>query len=507
MPDPDPARAPVWITQRAQITPTQPALIFRDTTLSFASLEARAKMRAHELRAFGLRDGDVLAVFLPNTLLFVELLHAASLAGAIFLPLNTRHLPEELLHPLRDALPRLLICEPGTLQERAQDAVERLDVAPLVLYLGPDDQLHAPGKSPVTASATPSQLHGHVADGDVFVLLYTSGTTGQPKGVPLSYGNFRAAIAASTAQLGADPHDCWLACLPLFHIGGLSILVRSVLTGMSVLLQERFDPQAVARAVDETGVTLLSLVPTMLDRLLNYRGDMPAPKSLRAVLLGGGPVPPTLVERARALAFPVLPTYGLTEACSQVATLPLAELERSDETGPKPLMGIELRILDEQGNEQPRGCEGEIALRGATIMRGYWNQPEATRRALRKGWLHTGDIGLIRADRSLVVLDRRTDLIVSGGENVYPAEVEAVLLSHPEVDEAAVAGEADEEFGQRVAAWVVRQPKTRVSEEDLQDFCRDYLAGYKVPQRVYFVESLPRNSAGKLMRNRLPSMS
>jgi O-succinylbenzoic acid--CoA ligase len=296
-----------------------------------------------------------------------------------------------------------------------------------------------------------------------------------------------------------DPHDRWLACMPLFHVGGLSILFRAVLYGNTVVVHERFDPAAANRAFDRDGVTRASLVATMLARILEDRGDRPAPPQLRCVLLGGGPAPASLIERARELGFPIAPTYGLTEAASQVAT----RVPGDAGAGLQPLFGTEVRVVDAEDRDVPDGAPGELLVRGPTVMRGYVDRPAETAETLRGGWLHTGDVAVRAGDGSLRILERRGDLFISGGENVYPSEVEGVLLEHPAVAEAAVAAIPDADYGQRPAAWLVFRAGVAPDDEQLRAFCRKRLAGYKVPAAFHGVAALPRNAAGKLLRRDL----
>jgi O-succinylbenzoic acid--CoA ligase len=278
--------------------------------------------------------------------------------------------------------------------------------------------------------------------------------------------------------------------------------MRGVRFGGPVRLLPRFDAAEVSEALDGGGVAAVSLVPTMLSRLLAHRGARPAPAGLTAVLLGGAAAAPELLTRALAAGYPVCPTYGLTEACSQVATAALPPAGAARPQPMRPLRGTELRIVHD-GRNVPPGTPGEILVRGPTVMRGYLNQPQATARALQGGWLHTGDIGCLDAGGALRVLDRRDDLIVSGGENVYPAEIEAVLLEHPDVEEAGVAGVPDADLGARVVAWIVTAPGAAPDLARLQRHCRERLAGFKQPREFRFVATLPRNAAGKLQRRRL----
>ena len=334
-------------------------------------------------------------------------------------------------------------------------------------------------------------------------LLYTSGTTGTPKGAILTYGNHLWSAIGSALNLGVREDDRWLACLPLFHVGGLAILLRGAIYGTTAVVHESFDAARVNASIDEDGVTIISVVANMLQRMLDQRADQPYPASMRCVLLGGGPAPEPLLQRCAALDVPVVQTYGLTETASQVATLaPEDALPKLGSAG-KPLFGTELRIEGQDGSHLPAGAEGEIVVRGPTVTPGYLNRPEATAEAIHGGWLHTGDIGYVDAEGYLYVLDRRDDLIVSGGENVYPAEIEAVLQSHPDVAEAGVYGAPDERWGQTPVAAVVLRPGATITPDTLMAHCREHLAAYKTPSRIELHDQLPRNAAGKLMRSRL----
>jgi O-succinylbenzoic acid--CoA ligase len=498
-----------WIRTRAEATPASLALRTAERSLSFAELAREAEAIARGLRAAGVRRGDRVAALLENGAGFVALVHAAQLAGATIVPLNLRLAPPELAFQLGDADVALLVCGAAVAAERGREAATRLDVrcvslADLALLAAGADMGAAllsarGGRDDLAAPAT----HERFELSAPAALLYTSGTSGRPKGALLSHESFLWSAVGSAFHLGTLPSDRWLACMPLFHVGGLSIVLRSVLAGSAVVLHERFDAEAAARALEEDGITLASFVPTMLQRVLDARGERPAPAGLRAVLLGGAAAPAALLERAAKLGFPVLPTYGLTEAASQVATLPLGAPLRPDGGGLRPLLGTEIRIVDHAGAVLPVGEAGEIVVRGRTVMSGYHDLPEETARVLAGGWLRTGDIGVLDGGGALRVIDRRDDLVVSGGENVYPAEVEAALLAHPEVSDVGVAGLPDADLGQRVAAWVALRPGARADAAELERFVRARLAGFKVPRVFRFVEALPRNAAGKLSRREL----
>ncbi|MEX2204879.1 MAG: o-succinylbenzoate--CoA ligase [Myxococcota bacterium] len=487
-----------WLEARAALAPDQPALTLNGVTLTFGALASRARDAALRLRALGVREGDLVATLLPNGLPFVELVHALPLCGAALMPLNVRLTPRELAFQLEDARPALLVHAGGALAENARTAAPR-DLRRVAV--GPCDAPLLSGVAP--AARGTAALRDAIDLEATGAILYTSGTTGTPKGAELPFSSLLWSAIGSAFHLGVVPGERWLACLPLFHVGGLSILVRSVLSGSEVVVHEQFSPRDVARSLVEERVGLVSLVPLMLERLLDAWGAHPAPSTLRCVLLGGAAAPKPLVERARALGFPIASTYGLSEAASQVATLPLHEVGlRADVVG-KPLFCTEIRIADESGAALPPDTPGEILVRGPTLMRGYLRRPDETARTLRGGWLHTGDVGTLDAEGFLRVLDRRADLIVSGGENVYPAEVEAILLAHPDVAEAAVIGMPDSSFGQRVAAFIVPCDSGSATDSDLERFCRERLAGYKIPRAFHRLTELPRNASGKILRRAL----
>ena len=415
-----------------------------DGALTYAELDAEASVWARRLAALGARPGDRVGTTLGPGLAFAILFHAAPRLGAALVPLNARLPGRELEGMMRAAETRLTVVEPLTGEEA-------------------DVQLR-PGPEP----------------GSVHSVLFSSGTTSKPKAVELTAANHAASALASTANLGTREDDRWLCVLPLFHVGGLSILVRSVMNATTAVLHDGFRAQRVRRDLEAGEVTLVSLVSTMLHRL-RAAGLGRAP-GLRAVLLGGGPIPSELLDWARAIGLPVAPTYGMTETASQIVTASPADALRGARAA-RPLEGVQLRVAR----------DGEILVRGPMVARGSL-APD--------GWLHTGDLGSLDAEGRLLVEGRRADLIVTGGENVMAGEVEEALRGHPGVADVGVAGVEDAEWGERVVAFVV--PRGEVGQDELISHCRGRLAGHKVPKEVRFVDELPRNPAGKLVRRALP---
>jgi o-succinylbenzoate---CoA ligase len=480
---------PNWLAHRAAVLPEQLALLAAGQRWTFAQLDRWASDMARGLLARGAAPGDRVALLLRNSPQFVALAHAAPRAGTTLVLLNTRLAAPELAWQIADSGARLLIYDADTAALAEQlltltaetGAVQAVDVA----GLGDSGNVSV-------------ELRTSIPLADVYTLIYTSGTTGRPKGALLTYGNYWWSAVGSALNLGSQTHDRWLAVLPLFHVGGFSILVRAAIYGIPAIVHSAFDPAAVNSAIDEDGVTIISVVSAMLQRMLDQRGDRPYPAALRCVLLGGGPAPRPLLEACAARGVPVVQTYGLTETASQVATLAPADALRKLGSAGQPLLPTELRI-DLAG----AGEVGEIVVRGPTVMQGYINRPAETAQALRQGWLHTGDLGYLDGEGYLYVVSRRHDLIISGGENIYPSEVESALLAHPAVEEAAVVGLPDPRWGQVPAAAIKLRDGVAADEAELIDFCRQRLASYKVPRLLRFATALPRNAAGKLLRDQI----
>lgn len=472
-----------WLAHRASVIPSAIALVDDQGDHTYAELNQRVDRVAAALRSSGVKPGERVAMLAWNAPEVVELVHAVARLGAILVPLNGRLRVEELAFQLRDAEVALLVCDASLAETGIAAAREARVPSPRVLPLENDGQPF-PG------------VEAHDSD-DPFCIMYTSGTTGLPKGVILTYGNLFASAAGSAFNLGVFPGDRWLAVLPLFHVGGLSIVMRSVLYGTGMVLHRQFDEHALRASLRHERVTHVSVVATMLQRLLDVDAEPCAPQ-VRVVLVGGGPVPAPLLERAAALGYPVVQTYGLTETASQVATLaPGDSIARLGSAG-KPLVTTRLRV------DAPAGEPGEILVSGPVVTPGYFRRPEATAAAIRDGWLHTGDIGRLDEDGYLYVLDRRDDLIVSGGENVYPAEVEALLVRHPAVREAAVVGLPDPAWGQVVVAAIVADDGA--TPEEIRVWMRERLAGFKVPSRIERVEALPITASGKVQRRLVRDM-
>jgi O-succinylbenzoic acid--CoA ligase len=435
-----------WLAQRSQSCPERTALVADGSEVTYAELEAEATWVARRLIAHGVRRGSTVAMTMHPQREQVVMVHALMKVGAVLLPLGPRLSAEERAAVVAAEEPAVDLDDAGELTQTEADL-------PL---LGEHDM------------------------GDIASHVMTSGSTGMPSPVGLTYGNFLWSAVASAFNIGVEPEDRWLCCLPLSHISGLGIVMRSVIYGTTAVIHDGFDVDRVAESLERDEITVVSLVTTMLTRLLAAGADLSGP---RAILVGGGPVPEDPLEEALERGATVVQTYGLTETCSQVTTLAPADARRKLGSAGRPLLTTHLRIQD-----------GEILVQGPTVAPG---------RADADGWLHTGDLGRIDEEGFLYVEDRIDDMIVTGGENVVPAEVEKVLLRHPEVADAAVVGRDDPEWQQAVTAIVVLEDGSEVSPDALRRHCAESLAGFKVPKRVELAAALPRTPSGKLMRRAL----
>ena len=465
---------------------------------SFAQLLDGIGRHAAALRAHGVGPGDRVALLAPNHDLLVRALFACWWLGAVACPLNVRWSAPEVAHALLDSGARLLVVDPelATLAQGA--ALPTLTLAQLA------DEAQAQVPVPDTRTG-----------GDaVASILYTGGTTGKSKGVVLSHANFWTASMTRGAELNNAPDSVSLLVAPLFHVAGLGRLIGQSIVGGACITMAQFRPAQVLAAIDFHGITDTVMVPTMLQALLDEPGFTPArAASLDRIAFGAAPMPPDLLERALA-AWPhaeFFQAYGLTETAGAVC-INLPANHRSAEARAQGRLhsvgraglGAEIEVVDESGRPLPPGEVGEIVVTGPMVTRGYWNNPQATEGAFRDGWFRTGDAGRMDADGYLFIVDRIKDMIITGGENVYCAEVEGALRSHPLVSQAAVIGLPDARWGETVHAVVVLADGTdtaQLGDEALRAWCRDRLAGYKCPRGVTYLNALPLSAAGKVLKN------
>lgn len=474
----------------AKYFPDSLAVVDGERRVSFAGLASRVERLAGGLAGMGFVPGDRLAFLLPNCLEFVELTFACCRLGVIMVAMNTRHAPAELDEVLEDAGPRGLVLD-ATLPRPTRRA-------PWTIVRGEQDL-------PESAAAPPAPFYDPAA---VFGLFYTGGTTGRAKGVMLTHQNLLANLQNSQPNFDLKPGSVFLHAAPMFHLADFPVVLSAAAAGAASVTVPRFDVRAVCEVVQKERVTGTVLIPTMINLLTQFDGlasyDL---SSLHHILYGGAPMAPEIVRRTRETlpGCRLTQGYGLSEASPLITVLADEEHtpERALSCG-RPVQGVEVAIVDEHGAPVERGQSGEIVARGANIMKGYWDKPAETRDSMFGDWLRTGDIAWEDEQGFCYIVDRRKDMIVTGGENVYSTEVEAAVYSHPAVSEAAVIGVPDAQWGEAVMACVVVKPGLTLEAEELRGHCRTKIANYKVPRRVEFYSTeLPKSGAGKILKREL----
>lgn len=480
---------PNWLKQRAYLTPHRQAVIFNGQRLTFGELYQNVLTMAGKLYASGVKRKQFAAVLLRNHLDTAVILLALQLLGVRAVILNNRLTAEELIWQLQDSQAASLISEEFFADERAKIGSMLPDLPQLTKEKLADVRFVEPDVS------------SEIDMDDICTIMYTSGTTGHPKGVIQTYGNHWWSAAGSALNLGLREDDCWLCSMPLFHISGYSILMKSIIYGMKIVLHEKFDAEKTLQDIKNEHVTIMSVVSTTLTRIIEHIQGGKLPGYFRCMLLGGGPASLPLLEECVAKNIPVYQTYGMTETSSQIVTLAPEDSIRKLGSAGKPLFPSQIKIIAEGNTEAAVKEAGEIIVKGPNVTPGYLNKAESAVKDIQHGWLHTGDIGYLDEEGFLFVLDRRSDLIISGGENIYPAEIEGVLTSHPAIIDAGIIGQKDETWGEVPAAFIVKN--SPVTEDELLEFCRGKLAKYKIPKYFYFIDEIPRNASKKILRRKL----
>lgn len=468
-----------WLLQRARLTPQATALQFLHKTYSWQEIVSQASIRAGQLVRMGVEPKTRVALLAPSTDELVITIYACMLLQCEMVMCNRRLAQHELTYQLEDAEVTTVIV--------AQADSAKLPACPFILLEDVAQQ-----------TAETLQFSEQWQEEATASIMYTSGTTGFPKGVRQTYGNHQASALSAALNVGVAPQDVWLCTMPIFHISGLSILMRSILYGNGVQLHENFDEKQVVDALLTGEVTHMSVVAVTLARILQEleaRGEQ-LPKHFKLMLAGGGAVPKSYLQRAIACNIAIAQTYGMTETASQTATLSPQDALRKIGSSGKVLFFSQIKIA----GAKKAGEHGEICVQGPNVTPGYIGR-HANKAATQNGWLHTGDIGYLDDEGYLYVVDRRNDLIISGGENIYPAEIENILHGHEAIIEAGVCGCDDAKWGAVPVAFIV--VKSAVSAQQIQAYCAEHLAKYKVPKQVHIVSALPRNGANKLLRREL----
>ncbi len=496
----------VMLPESARRAPGRPAVILGQTRISYAQLDELSDRVAASLTAAGLAPGDPVGLQLPNIPEFVVAYFGILKAGGVVVPMNVLLKAAEIEFQLRDSGARTLITYGGSLDEAAKAAASAA-VPSVYVAAGTTPLVTGVPFATLLAGDPPGpQLAGR-SPADPAVIIYTSGTTGVPKGAVLSHFTLymNADIPGRVVEFRDD--DIVVVALPLFHIFGLSsILNTCVLLGGTMSLVPRFDAAAVLELIQRDRATIFEGVPTMFVGLLQAAGEASYDLScLRVAISGGAPIPAEIIDSfERRFGVTILEGYGLSETAS-TTTFNISAAERKIYSVGKPIWGVSVQIWDDQGRPRPAGPEhvGEIVVRGPNVMTGYHNNPEATAAAFAGGWFHTGDLGYFDEDGFLFIVDRIKDLIIRGGYNVYPREVEEAIYAHPAVAEAAVIGIPDATMGEEVHAIVATKAGQLVTEAELIDFVKQRIAPYKYPRTVEFRDSLPKGATGKILKKEL----
>ena len=508
----------VLLEDSAREAPGNTAVIFNDLKLSYAAVNAAANQVAGGLTSLGIQPGDKVALSCPNLPFFPIVYYGILKAGAVVVPLNVLLKGREIAYHLADSDAKAFFCFQGTADlPMGQFGYEGFQQTPTCEHFFMITADPA-GPSPIEGTNTLGRLmYGQpptfdtavTRPDDTAVILYTSGTTGSPKGAELSHSNMLLNARLSDTMYRAAPDDVHLVALPLFHSFGQTVQMNAGFYNRSAIsLLPRFDPDAAFSLMERDNVTIFAGVPTMYWALLNHpnpeKFDLAKIAGNLRLAVSGGSAMPVEVMRAFGEKFGVqiLEGYGLSE------TSPVATFNRLDRL-PKPgsiglpVWGVQVRLVDPLDKDVAQGEMGEIALKGHNIMKGYYNKPEATADAMRGGWFHTGDLARVDEDGYYFITDRVKDMIIRGGFNVYPREIEEVMMTHPAVSLAAVVGVPHDSHGEEVKAYVILKPGQTVGEEELIDWCRDCMAGYKYPRLVEVRESLPMTATGKILKREL----
>jgi O-succinylbenzoate-CoA ligase len=495
-----------FLTRRAALSPALEATVepmAGGRRLTFRELNARANRVANALRLLGVKKGDRVGLLLMNGAEFVETFFAVAKIGAVNVPLNFRLVGDELEFIVKDAGATVLIssAELAPLVADLQGRGDRTDIAHWVQVGGEAPSFSASYDSWI-ANASPLEPVAVGGDDDLVFIMYTSGTTGLPKGVMHTHSSVMWALLTISAT--ADQHyaDRYLFSLPMFHVGALAPALGCIYRGVTLVILKAFDPKLSWQLIDDEKITTTLMVPAMLQFMMATHEPSMNISSLRWVMSGAAPVPVTLIKAYEAMGVEIHQVYGLTETCGP-ACLILGEdaLVRAGSTG-RAFFHTDVRVVDDDGHDAKTGEPGEVLVRGPHIMLGYWNRPDATAEAIRDGWLHTGDIATMDADGFITIMDRVKDMLISGGENVYPAEIENIVLSHPKVADVGVIGIPSAKWGESPMAVVVRNDESLTAEE-VMEWCKGKLAPFKLVKTVAFVTEIPRNPSGKILKRML----
>ena len=498
----------LFLSKRAMLSPRQEGFVDADTgrRFTFTEWNSRSNRTAHFLSELGVEPGDRVALLLMNSVEYAESFFAIAKIGAICVPLNWRLTPEELSYILRDAGAKTLIFGGEFIGpvEELKDRGAGDDGTHIKTWIHVESEGEKPdwplSYEELQAAASDEEPEIGAAEDDVLYIMYTSGTTGLPKGAVHTHNTATWGVLTINATADTRIGDRYLVALPLFHVGSLTPVTANVHGGVTSVVMRAFDPQRAWQLINDERITVMLKVPAMLTFMLQaYEEGKYKHDQVRFCWSGAAPVPVSLIEEYDKLGIEIHQVYGLTETCGPACVIGAEDaISRAGSTG-QSFFHTEVRVVDPNGNDVGRDEAGEVIVRGKHVMKEYWNNPEATAETIRDGWLYTGDLATIDEDGFVTIQDRIKDMIISGGENVYPAEVEGVLMRHENIVEAAVIGKESAKWGESPVAIVVRDDDS-LDAEAVLDFCKDKLARFKQPVEVNFIAEIPRNPSGKILK-------
>lgn len=502
----------------SSIAPDMTAIVFEGKAFTYADLSERVNRLANALLHLDVKKGDMVAVLQVNCNEFIETYFAAAKVGAIFVPLNFRAKAEELSYMIANCEAKVLF-----VGERYVDMVNQMrsklpQTKHFICYEGKKEDML--GYEDLLSSSSPEEVFTDIDDNDITILMYTAGTTGRPKGVPLTHNSFSTYVLDNVTPVDPDIAETNILTMPLYHVAGIQAIMAAVYGGRTLAIMRQFEVKEWMKTVQQEKANRAMLVPTMLKRVIDDPDfadyDL---SSLKVITYGAAPMPFEVIKKAIEM-FPgcmFINAFGQTETASTITTLgpedhvltgteeeKARKLKRLQSSIGRPMADVEIKIVDDQGKELPTGEVGEILAKGPRVMSGYWKDTEKTAKALTKdGWLHTGDKGYMDEEGYVYLAGRGDDMIIRGGENISPEEIENILYAHPKVDECAVIGVSDAEWGQEPKAIIALKKGQECDPEELMEFCRQKLASFKRPRYVCFIEELPKTSTGKILKRDL----
>ncbi|MEW5908519.1 MAG: long-chain fatty acid--CoA ligase [Thermodesulfobacteriota bacterium] len=494
-----------WLTKRKQLSKDKEALVDGDRRISYGELDERVNALSHSLQSMGLKYGDRCAILAFNCIEYVEIIFAAAKLGLILVPLNWRLSAEELIFIITDSQAETLFFD-ASFAETAGILKSRGNLKQMIRIGDPAPPSEGSYEAMMARQKSAAPLPDRPVNLDTpHIIMYTAGTTGRPKGAVLSQGASFYNALNLMVDMNFIPGDRNLSVLPMFHIGGIGLFTLPMIyAGGTVVIQRVFDPAVTLKLLRNEHITLFFGVAAIFLFLIQHPDfDPEAFGNVRIVMSGGAPLPVSLVHRYHKAGIILQQGFGMSEAAPSIATLRKDLALRKAGSIGRPLFHVEAKVVDDSMNELPADGLGELVIRGPNLLKGYWNRPDADREAFEGGWFHTGDLARMDEDGDLYIVDRKKDMFISGGENVYPAEVENALFEMPQVAEAAVIGIRDERWGEVGCALVVPKPGEKITEEEVVHFIKVRLARYKVPKKIVFLDRLPRNAAGKVLKNLL----